>query len=480
MAFGAFGRQWIVWKAAWEADSDQLPHPSVAEGPAAEFLPEVLDIQRRPSSPVGRALRWAIPIVCLAVTGWAMFVRIDSITTAHGRVVPSGDSRSLYPSEPGMLTAIHVQVGQAVKRGEVLMELDSTRNISARDHTSKEYRVIQVEAARLRALLKHRARLEATADGDEDEIRVQQQLLQDQLTEHQARIAAAQHLVDERHAAVARTKTALFRGQAVLLMETERAEQSKKLMEQGVGARADFLQAESRRVEQGQEMIRQEKQLEQDQAALAEAEQESHTLAVDFQQRKQAELSALEAKAASLAQEVTTTGQKSGFQQVLSPIDGVVQQLVSHPVGTVVNPGQPLLVVVPPDRTVEIEAHVEKKDVGIIHQGQSVGVIVETFQIPSYGAIPGHVLTVSDDATSRKRGELVSPIRVRLDRSTVQVGGTEVTLAPGMAVRVEIKIGPRRISEYLLEPLLQSWNERAREWNELVYAVRGFLERRNL
>ena len=96
-------------------------------------------------------------------------------------------------------------------------------------------------------------------------------------------------------------------------------------------------------------------------------------------------------------------------------------------------------------------------------QGQPVEVKIETFQFTLYGTIPGHVVTVSDDAASIEKVGLVYPTRVSLDRGSVLVEGKTVNLSPGMAVTVEIKTGQRRIIEYLLSPLLKSMKESLRE-----------------
>lgn len=462
MAFGVLGRQWIVWKAAWQAESGRPPNSAVPEGPTVEFLPEALDIQQVPPSPIGRALLWTIVIAFAAGTVWTTLVRIDSVTTAHGQVVPSGESKSIRPSEAGVLTAIHVQNGQAVNRGDVLLELDFTRNIEARDRANKDYRAIQVEAARLRALLKDQATREAPADGDKDESRVQRQLLQGQFAEYQAKAAAAQRLVDQCRATAAQTKETLLQAKAALLLETARAEKVKKLWEHEVGSKADFLQAENRRLEKVRAMIDQQKKLEQDRAALAEAEQQARTLVSDFYQAKQAQLSALEAKAALLAQEAMHANPQSNLQQLRSPIDGVVQQLAVPTVGTVVSPAQPVLMVVPQARTVEVEVQVEHRDVAIVQKGQPVEIKVDAWQAALYGTIPGHVLRVVDRATSIEQVGRPSPVRVGLNRSTTQIGNTEVTLVPGMSVTVEIKTGQRRMIEYLVDPLLELVNKRWR------------------
>ena len=325
MVFGPLGRQWIVWKAAWQAESGQPPNRAVPEGPAVEFLSEALDIQETPPSPIGRALLWTILIACTTGAICTTLVRIDLVTTAHGKVVSRGDAMPIYLSEAGVVTAIHVQDGQAVTQGNVLIELDSTRKLS-------------------------------------------------------------------------------------------------------------------------------------------ETEPQSHTLVSEFQRPAQA---------------ATKAEQKAGLHQVRSPIDGVVQQLAVQAVGTAVTPEQPVLMVVPVSRPVEVEAQVERKDVGVVHKGQPAEIKVATFQSVYHGTISGHVLRGPDKQMLNAQVGLVSSIRVGLDRSTIQIGSTEVKLVPGMTVAVEIKTGQRRLIEHLVDPVLESAKERVRDWNALVHAVSGFIERRN-
>jgi len=276
-------------------------------------------------------------------------------------------------------------------------------------------------------------------------------------------VSAAQHLVDQRRAVVGQTKENLQRLEATVPMEAERAEAYKQLLEHGAVTKMDFLQAEEQRIDKAQEFAVQKKKLQQDRAAFAEAEKNYRAMVSEFQQTKQAELSALETKAASLAQEVTKADQKAGLQRLVAPIEGVVQQLAVHTVGGVVTPAQQLLIVVPKDKPVEVEAQVENKDIGFVREGQPVEVKVETFQFTLYGTIPGRVVTVSDDAASIEKVGLVYPTRVSLYQGSIQVEGKQVSLSPGMAVTVEIKTGQRRIIEYVLSPLLKSMKESLRE-----------------
>jgi hemolysin D len=463
MAFGTFSRHWTVWKAAWQAESSQSASGAVLCGRATEFLPAVLEIQQAPPSPIGRAVLWTILAAFTAGMLWTTFGWIDIVATAQGKIIPSGYSKIIQPYETGVIASIHVQDGQTVKQGDVLIELDSTLNRADRDRAFNEYRAAKVEAARLQALIKGQSTFEAPPNAERAAVLLQQQLLRDQFAQYQAKMAAAQHLIDQRQASVEQTKENILRLEATVPMETERAEAYKKLLEHEAVTKMDFLQAEGQRIDKAQELAGQKKKLQQDQAALAEAEKHYRAMASEFQQSKQVELSALETKATSLAQEVTKAGQRADLQRLVAPINGVVQQLAVHTVGGVVTPAQQLLMVVSQDHPVEVEAQVKNKDVGFVKEGQPVEIKVETFQFTLYGTIPGSVLTVSDDAVPIEKAGLVYPTKVSMDRSTIQVEGKQVNLSPGMAVTVEIKTGQRRIIEYLLSPLLKSMKESLRE-----------------
>ena len=171
-------------------------------------------------------------------------------------------------------------------------------------------------------------------------------------------------------------------------------------------------------------------------------------------------------------------------QLLAAPVDGVVQQLAVHTVGGVVTPAQALLMIVPSDSRLEIEALVSNRDVGFVRAGQDAEIKVDTFNFTRYGLLLGEVLTVSEDAILRDRPqdhsgdrgpgtqadssepkgqELNFNARISLARTQMQVDDRMVNLSPGMAVTVEIKTGSRQILSYLLSPLLRYRQETLRE-----------------
>lgn len=457
-------RHIVLWRTAWQLRSAQSTGDTTRTK-AVEFLPAVLEIQDSPPSPIGRVILWTIIASFAVGVLWASLSRIDIVAVAPGKIIPSGHTKTIQPLEVGVVAAIHVQDGQIVKQGEILIELDPTQNRADRDRAVNEYRAAIIEAARLRAVISGQSTFSASVDADPQFVALQHQLLRDQLSEFSARADAARYLIDQRGAAVEATKENIRRLEATVPMEAERATAYRKLFVQQFVSKMDFLQFEQQRIDKAQELAGQRKKLRQDQAAWSEAERTYRAVISEFYRSKQAELAAIETKAASLSQDVRKAGQKAELQKLAAPIHGIVQQLGVHTVGGVVTPAQPLMIIVPVDHPVEVEARVENKDIGFVKEGQSVEIKVQTFPFTVYGTIPGNVLSVSDDAVSldKEEGELVYVSRVNLERSTIQIEDRAIRLSPGMAVTVEIKTGQRRVMEYLLSPLLKSVQESMRE-----------------
>lgn len=451
-----------AWVTAWK-NRHELSPARVVAGPEVEFLPAVLEIQETPPSPVGRAVGATIVGVFLAAILWAGFGEMDIVAIAQGKIIPSGHSKVIQPLESGVIRAIYVRDGQEVSIGQVLIDLDPTAAVADRDRLSNEYFSARIEAARLRALLAGKPELDPPMGADSTLVGLQQRMLHEQLAEYDARVKAAQYLIAQRRAALQATRETIERLETTVPIQAQRAEAYKKLVEQQYVSQVEYLAAEKLRIEEVQELERQKEILRQDMAALSEAEENYHAFQSEFRQGRHAELATVETKILSLAQDLIKAEQRSGLQRLTAPTDGVVQQLAVHTVGGVVTPAQQLMVVVPREHQLEVEAWVENKDIGFVRAGQPVVTKVESFPFTRYGTIEGSLMTVSHDAVPLEKGGLVFAARVALDRSTMQVEGTEVNLSPGMAVTVEIKTGTRRLLEFFLSPLLRGVQEAARE-----------------
>ncbi len=452
------------------------------------FLPAALEIVETPPSPIKRAIGAVIIVLFCTALVWAWWGTIDIVASAPGKILPGGRVKVIQPFETGVVRSIKVQDGQAVRAGDVLIELDPTANEAERDHLRNDLLAERLNIARLRAALAGgddpAADFVAPAGADPELVATQRQLLLNQVTEHRAKIAALLRQQAQKEAEQATTAATIHKLETIIPVVQSRVDIRKTLVEKELGSKLSYFEVLQLLVEQQEEFSVQKSHLQETEAAIAAIRETRGQAMAEYRHTLSDELAKAEQKTSGLAQDLIKAEQRTKLQLLSAPVDGVVQQLAVHTIGGVVTPAQSLLVVVPSDSRLEIEAMVSNHDIGFIHAGQQAEIKIDTFNFTRYGLLHGEVLSVSQDAVIRDRQqdrpndrqlgtpndssepkgqELNYSARISLDRTQMQVDDRMVNLSPGMAVTVEIKTGSRTILSYLLSPLLRYRQETLRE-----------------
>jgi hemolysin D len=302
------------------------------------------------------------------------------------------------------------------------------------------------------------------------------------VTEHRAKIAALARQQAQKEAEQSTTAATIHKLETMIPVIQPRVDIRKTLMDKELGSKITYFETLQLLVEQQEELSVQKSHLHEAEAAMAAIRETRGQAEAEYRHTLSDELAKAEQKANGLTQDVIKAEQKTRLQLLTAPVDGMVQQLAIHTVGGVVTPAQSLLVIVPSDSRLEIEATVSNRDVGFVHAGQEAEIKIDTFNFTRYGLLHGQVLSVSQDAIIHERqndrpGELGTQndssepkgqelnysARISLDRTQMQIDDRMVNLSAGMAVTVEIKTGSRMILSYLLSPLLRYRKESLRE-----------------
>jgi hemolysin D len=450
------------------------------------FLPAALEIVETPPSPIGRAIGATIIGIFLLALLWASLGHVDIVSTATGKIIPSGHSKVIQPFETGVVRAIRVTDGQTVDAGDVLIELDPTINESETNHLQGDLQSAQLDIARLHAALVDTddplAAFHPPEGANPALVAMQRQFLMAQVTEHRAKIAALDGQRAQKEAELATISATIDKLDAVIPTIQERVNIRKTLNE--YGSRLQYFEVLQQLTESQQERLVQQSRYHEAQAALAAITDTRGQTKAEFRRTLFGELTEAERKAAGFAADLSKAEQRTKLQLLTAPVSGIVQQLAVHTVGGVVTPAQTLMVIVPSESRLEIEAMVSNHDIGFVHAGDPVEIKVDTFDFTRYGLLHGQVLSISSDSIVRdvpsdkstdksassgtsnsepKGQELSYAARISLDRSQMQVEDKMVNLSPGMAVTAEIKTGSRRIIGYLLSPLMKYKEESLRE-----------------
>ncbi|PJK10843.1 hemolysin secretion protein D [Lysobacteraceae bacterium NML120232] len=462
-----FSQRYIrIFRAAW-AQRKSMESPERTPDEIA-FLPAHLELTETPVSPTARwTMRLIMVLFCIALL-WACIGKVDIVAVAQGKVVPSGRTKVIQAAETAVVKRILVQDGQTVKAGQLLIELDATNaqaDISKAGDALLNARLAQLRLVAISESLKtdRQPQLQPDEALPPERWQAEQELANSEYQAYQQRRQNLQAGIAQRRAEIVTLQSMLApMTETVRIARTREADYERLIQGQFVG-RHDYLLRQQERITAEQNLTNQQNRLHEAQAALRTTQEQLDVLVAEYTQQALTQLRQANEQLQQYAPEVKRAEQHNKQLALTAPVDGTVQQLAIHTVGGVVTPAQALMLIVPRDDQIEVEATVLNKDIGFVKAGQSASIKIDSFPYTRYGYLTGVVTSVSSDAAQDEHLGLVFPARVRLAQSELQVEGNTVKITPGMSLSVEIKTGKRRLISYLLSPLQKMGNEAGRE-----------------
>jgi hemolysin D len=461
----ALGHHWRVIREALKADKERRRGARTSLEP--EFLPAALEVIERPVSPTGRRTTWVLLVGLVATLAWLVLGRVDVVASAPGKIIPSGNVKIVQSAGSGVVRSIHVRDGDRVRKGQLLVELDPTLSGAELEQARKGLLTAELDVARNRAIadaLAGRGLRFALPEGTAPDVAAtQRQLIAAQLAEVEATIsglsAGRSSSLSEAAAAAAQRRKL----EATVPILDHELEAMNRLDSKGYAPGLRLLELQrQRRGEAGDRDVA----AAQEARGFSDARKLARQMAETREQARRialADLAKAEDEVTLRREEVTKAERKSVLQRLTAPADGTVQQLALHTIGGVVEPARSLMVIVPIQDGLEVEARVLNKDIGFVHEGERVAVKVEAFPFTRYGSVPGTVQSLSRDAVPDPKLGATFTARIRLDRSSIVVDGRPVSLTSGLGVVADIRTGSRRIISWLLSPVQTSVAQAGRE-----------------
>lgn len=491
--FPTLARHGAVLRESWrnqnEADKAFKPRDE------HEFLPAALEIMEKPASP---GMRWLLLLTCglfvLALI-WAFFGKIDVVATAAGKTVPSGNIKIVQPLEIGAVRAIHVRNGQFVRKGDLLIELDPTLASADEAQSSQTLQSAQIVEARNDALLAHlqgrSSRFNAPPGTSPEVARTQQAFIDAAIAQYEAQSASLVQQRSENAAQLSGANAEIAKLEEALPFIDRQMAARAELAEKGFFSELKLLEYEQLRAEHIRNIEVQQANRMRAQASIGRLDAELRALRANFGKTAVTDLAEATDRANLAGEELRKAERRRQYQELRAPVDGVVQQLTVSTVGGVVQPAQPIMVIVPCtsgsvngssscNGGITVDAFVQNKDIGFVTVGQRVAVKLEAFNFTDYGLIEGTVSNISRDAIDQSQqpagsvrddnGRPVQPglvyaakIELSCDLGNPARHSLCDQVQPGMSVQAEIKTGQRRIIQYLLSPIQQAVSEAGRE-----------------
>ena len=513
-----------------EAPSPQ-PQPSrrtpvVVTGRDREFLPAALEILETPPPPLPIALMATISACALTALVWSYFGRLDVHATAPGKIETAGYAKVIEPLDPGKIAAIHVERGQTVKAGDLLLELDPAEanadslsaqdalNASVAEIARRRFAIDAVRTAGVAALIAS-DRLDARSKDDslaadsgsvenlagQAELQVawdetlpepfrlrEEAVLRADLGQLSDALKALDRQMAEKLATQKRLDMSIAFQNTLMVTLNQRVSTRQQAIDLNVGTKIDLYNAKEELEKSQSALASDQGQLIETDAALKAVHSEKAKTVSQFIADNENKLADAARKADEARQALAKADARLARTRLYAPTDGVVQQMAVTTVGQVVTTGQQLAVLTPIGGKLQVEALVANLDIGFVKLGQDAVIKVDAFPFTRFGALHGKVVSIASAAIAEQDAKrtlanatatanvapeapsapgqpesFVFPVAVSLDETAMKIDNATIPLTPGMTATVEIRTDSRRVIDYLLSPLAKIGSEALRE-----------------
>lgn len=326
-----------------------------------------------------RTISWTLMGVAGFGLAWLALAQTEEIVTAPGKLEPLGVVKDIQMPVGGVVDEILVKEGDRVKKGEVLLRLDTE---ATRDRRTSLEKSVLYKTQQLRL---KRDELQRYLDVNDTEQRVLVESLQ---------------------------------------MEQEVLSRLDDLRKQGATAELQYLQQRNR-VQEVEGKLRQTKvdRLRQ-QAILEQGIRE------------------LQSEQADLRSKLIELSVNIRYQAIRAPEAGVVFELKPKARGFVAQTSEPVMKVVPFDR-LEARVEVASKDIGFVAVNKPADISIDSFPATDFGVLLGRVRRIGSDALppDQLKNYYRFPVDIRMDSQQIKLrDGKTLPLQVGMSLHANIKL----------------------------------------
>ena len=410
---------------------------------------------------------------------WAATAPLDSASRAPGTVTVESERKIVNHLDGGVVERIAVEEGDRVREGELLIQLDPTE---ARARTDSVRHQLDSALARRARLLAERDGLPAISfpaelvdrrnesqtvreaiDGERQQFRERRQSVE-------GRIAVQREKIEQLRDEIAGLKAERSAAERQVEILREELVDLRQLSDKGFFPKSRILERERELARLEGQIGSIDARIARTRKSISEARLQIEQVRQEFNEKVVTELRKVEDQIAKLREELTIAGAKLKRTDITAPQSGVIHDLRVNTIGAAIQPGKPLMNVIPVEDKLVIEAEVAPQDIDVVSEGQSANVRMTALQSRTTPVLKGRVVRVSADRITRESNGAGSTQSRSFYKARVEISGEELKklggqkLKNGMPAEVMINTGERTVLDYIVKPLTDAMS-------------RGFIEK---
>lgn len=411
-------------------------------------------------------LPWFIALFSISMISWAWYSEIDIVSSTRGVIISNSRLQNIQSSESNVVEKIHVKEGDKVAEGDVLvtfLQVDKKSDHAKTRDAMLKNRAKHYRLSEMISFLQNKSLHIKPPAGENPFLEKEISILKVQKNVYRSQSASLERKIETLIADRKSLELEIELLDTLLPRTKNEIKRSSRLLAEGIIGQEKLDGLNEKLVRQ-----KKEKQIKQSRIVGIESEiayqRESKRLSAETQQQEiSMELLKLDQEHRVLKNDLKKLDSEVRLKNLISPMSGVVNKIMVHTWGAVVQSGEVIMSIVPENCPLEVEAKIMNQDVGFIEEGHTVAVKLDSFNFTRYGKLNGTIRHIATGGVEDQQLGMIYPTIIELANQKIEVDGKLFSLKPGMTVTIDIKTGRRKIADYIIEPFLRYSDEALRE-----------------
>ena len=405
---------------------------------------------------------------------WSAISEIDELARADGKVIPSNKIQIVQSLDGGIISEILVKEGAHVKKGTLLMKIDTTRYQASLEENKQEYISLLALQIRLQAQSNIQPHKEIPTLIFPDDVlndsanydKFESRLFVNRVKELKISIQVLKNQYGQKLQELEEIKATKRQLKRSLKLITEQRKTIKELASSGVKSKFDVLTVEKEHNQASGDLEAAKLSIPRSKLAIKEARNRIIEKVQTFRSEASDELQKTISKIKLLESRLVSDKDILAKTDIISPANGIIKQINKNTIGGVVSSGTDLIEIVPDSNILLVEAKIDPKDIAFINPNLPAKIKITAYDFRIYGGLDGEIIEISADSIidkESKEGKSYYRIIIKTEQTFLERNGVKLPIIPGMIASVDIVTGKKTILDFLLKPIMKTKNNALHE-----------------
>jgi protease secretion system membrane fusion protein len=439
------------------ASSAQAPRALPVESPGEQQLSTYADT--RHASRVGL---WALAIGFGGFLLWAAFAPLDEGVVAPGQVSIETHRKPVQHLSGGIVKEVLVREGQAVKQNQVLVRLDPETTRANLEQSRQKYLSLRAMEGRLVAEQAHSNRIKFHPDLVEAAkdpmiaamMTTQEQLLAARQGNLNADLQSLRQQIEGQQESVRAYQAMVESRKSQLALLKEELKNTRELVTEGYAPRSRQWELERSAADVSASLSDLQGSIVRGLASIGDLRNRLVSREQEYRRDVEQQMADVRSQVEAEGQRYRALRADLDRVEIKSPATGQVVGLAFQTPGSVVQPAQKLMDIVPTDEPLVLEAKVQPNFIDKLHAGLPVDVRFNAFAHSPTLVVDGKVMSISKDLITDPGNPNVAYYLARVEvtpEGRAKLGNRQ--MQAGMPTEMVFRTGERSLLSYLLGPL---------------------------